>query len=380
MADEDEPGTSGVDASALKEEVFTLRARQAEREHPIDLPRHPFYPDVGALFRELEEELFRVSRSDGFGWSAQAAAKRQAQARRDVAELARRRLNAFAHHATASAVRPAAGPGEGAGPGLPPLEWASHDPAERRFYEGLRGLIGRFLEEVDWNAMQHGTLDPRPPAGPDAGTRVLDAYVEDAGGLTGTGAPAPAAAPSRPETFADPDDEDEERLARLEPFPEWGEHAHPPDVVDPSEDLGDFEDLLGDGPGRRAPGASAAVADEPPPPSWMTPARASPTSRGGEAAGAAESDAAAVSAEAPAAEMDREAADVAGPSDVVEAGGPGGESADGQARIRIIQALPEPMLDEHGAEVDLEVGDVHVCGQDMATALIAAGIAEAAPL
>ena len=58
-----------------------------------------------------------------------------------------------------------------------------------------------------------------------------------------------------------------------------------------------------------------------------------------------------------------------------------GEEADhGMMRIMILKDLDEPLIDEAGDEIELLEGDVHNCEASFAESLIAAGIAEAAPL
>lgn len=52
----------------------------------------------------------------------------------------------------------------------------------------------------------------------------------------------------------------------------------------------------------------------------------------------------------------------------------------GLFRIRILQDLPEPLIDPSGEEIELFEGDVHQCAAVFAETLIAAGFAEAAPL
>ena len=49
-------------------------------------------------------------------------------------------------------------------------------------------------------------------------------------------------------------------------------------------------------------------------------------------------------------------------------------------RIKILQDLPEPIIDAEGNELELMSGDIEFCDSDYASGLIAAGLAEKASL
>ena len=49
-------------------------------------------------------------------------------------------------------------------------------------------------------------------------------------------------------------------------------------------------------------------------------------------------------------------------------------------RIKILQDLPEPIIDAEGNELELMSGDIEFCDSDYASGLIAAGLAEEASL
>ena len=53
---------------------------------------------------------------------------------------------------------------------------------------------------------------------------------------------------------------------------------------------------------------------------------------------------------------------------------------DGFRRIRMLQDLPEPILGPDDKPVELSIGDVHVCPNLLADALIGSGMAEPADL
>ena len=57
------------------------------------------------------------------------------------------------------------------------------------------------------------------------------------------------------------------------------------------------------------------------------------------------------------------------------------ESAPGDhVRVRVLETLPEPIMDESGEALVLEAGDVHMLEEATASWLIDAGVAERADL
>ena len=53
---------------------------------------------------------------------------------------------------------------------------------------------------------------------------------------------------------------------------------------------------------------------------------------------------------------------------------------EGNVRVRILETMPEPVMDASGQPLVLEVGDVHFLDEGMAAWLIDAGVAERAEL
>ena len=59
---------------------------------------------------------------------------------------------------------------------------------------------------------------------------------------------------------------------------------------------------------------------------------------------------------------------------------PSASQDDGNVRVRILETMPEPVMDASGQPLVLEVGDVHFLDEGMAAWLIDAGVAERAEL
>jgi len=72
------------------------------------------------------------------------------------------------------------------------------------------------------------------------------------------------------------------------------------------------------------------------------------------------------------------------PADVVaepeEAAADGAEEKEDNIRVRILETLPEPIMDSSGEPLSLEAGDVHFLDEATAAWLVDAGVAERAAL
>jgi len=98
---------------------------------------------------------------------------------------------------------------------LSPLDWTRHATSERAFNDGLQELIERYKRQVSWTSLQQGmTSEDIPTITLEPGSTQLDEFVEEEGGLTGEGAPDIAPPEMEPEPFIDPDEDEEERIAR----------------------------------------------------------------------------------------------------------------------------------------------------------------------
>ena len=72
--------------------------------------------------------------------------------------------------------------------------------------------------------------------------------------------------------------------------------------------------------------------------------------------------------------QDEPPAEVAEPSEATPA------QDESNVRVRILETMPEPVMDASGQPLVLEVGDVHFLDEGMAAWLIDAGVAERAEL
>ena len=295
---------------------------------------------VRALLSSLDVEIQDMVRKGSTDMRLQNLQKRQTNIRRIASELARKRMVAMMQHVASQELRSGVNPS--LAHELPSIDWQRHDPAEKAFYHALQMNVDRFKKEIDWQGMQQGLLGevlgaPRTHA---PGTMQLDAFVDD-GKITSQ--PPPDLA------FEDP----------LEPLPSveedveerWMDEA--PWVDEEAYLLADMAQRDGEAPAnvvennKASTGAKHGAAmelapskepietiqDEPLPPEQPAEEKASVPERDDE-----------------------------------------------NIRVRILETMPEPVMDSAGEPLSLEAGDVHFLDEETAAWLVDAGVAERAEL
>ncbi len=208
---------SAAHLQAIESQLFALVRQQAKHNHPVELPRSDFWDQVSMMLQHIEVELTELGRTEGWSVRAQNLSRRQANLRRAVSDLTQHRLTAFVRHASASNLAAASFGDAVAEPRatLSPLDWTRHATSERAFNDGLQELIERYKRQVSWTSLQQGmTSEDIPTITLEPGSTQLDEFVEEEGGLTGEGAPDIAPPEMEPEPFIDPDEDEEERIAR----------------------------------------------------------------------------------------------------------------------------------------------------------------------
>ena len=325
-------------AQEIEEQLFTTHRQQLPRHVPIPLPRQDFWEMVRALLSTLDVDIQEMVRKGSTDMRLQNLQKRQTNIRRIASELARKRMVAMMQHVASQALRSGVNPSMAQE--LPSLDWQRHDPAEKAFYHALQLNVDRFKKEIDWQGMQQGLLGElrAPPRTHAPGTMQLDAFLGE-GQLTSQ-PPPDLAFEDTLEPLPVAEDDDEERW--MDDAPWADEEAYL------LADMADREPSKpGTSPQTQAPaGAKHGAAME------LAPSKepidiiedAAPTSN--------------KAVEAPAAEEDN----------------------DGNIRVRILETMPEPIMDSSGEPLSLEAGDVHFLDEATAAWLVDAGVAERAEL
>jgi len=302
----------------LENQLFSLNRTQARRQTPVDLPSPFFWDFVTQLVQHIEVELEEIVRRDGWGAKSQLLQRRQGNVRRAISDLTRNRLNAFAKQATMSRLVG----DDDASSGTSGLDWARHSPHERAFHDSVARLVDRYKADVDWTLLQSGVIAAQAsPVVAEPGVAPLDSFTVDAGGAGGsprspTVTDTPMTDTPEPAGPVDTEFDDDDFDLEPEPFQEFEEMAQ--SGLDNEQETSD----------------SGLVDKE------------------GNVVDAAEDD------------------------EATDAGGDRGELR----RIRMIRDLDEPLIDASGDEIELLAGDVHQCAELLAETLIAAGVAEDAPL
>ncbi len=216
---------SAAQLQAIENQLFSLVRQQAKQNHPIELPRPDFWAQVSTLLANIDIELAEVGKSEGWSVKAQNLSRRQGNVRRAVADLTQHRLTSFVRHASTNNL--ASAPygdvlGDAKSP-LTPLDWQRHDAAERAFYEGLNELIEKYKRHVSWNVLQKGLIgetEQNPVV--ERGTVQLDSFVKDDGGITGQGPPKVVVKKVESQPYEDPDEDEENRIAKMSAYPTSG--------------------------------------------------------------------------------------------------------------------------------------------------------------
>lgn len=324
-------------AKEMEEELNATLRRQVERLLPVPLPFSDFWRRSAELLDYLEGELNRTVRAEGHNLRSHTASRRQANVRRTLTELARKRLVALLNHAVSSDFRSEGGADS---VGIPTLDWNKHDSSEKQFYNQCVRLVESFKSNVDWIEMQSGAGSVEHIPKVSQGTKQLDAFIENPGGLTGRGPPPIEVIMQQESEIEDFEEDEEARIARIEAFPELMEMANQPP---PAED----ENIVPDNSVFVPDNSSKMTLDD----LVSTGSVKHPEIKSEEK-----------EVEKNNSEQEKTA------KDSVEL-----------LRIRIIQSSDEPIATSDG-EIDLAAGDVHQLEQKIADYLIQAGVAEAAPL
>ena len=322
-------------AKEIEEELYATLRKQVERMHPVQLPFSEFWKQSGELLDHIEGELNKAVRSEGHTLRSHTASKRQANVRRALTELARKRLVSLLNHAVTTNLRPI---GETDSQNIPSLDWNKHDSSEKQFYNQCVRLVESFKAGVDWTEMHKGAgmVESKPMV--ESGTKQLDEFIEQPGGLTGRGPPPLEIVMQQETEIEDFDEDEEDRISRMEGFPEMMEMAN----QSQSEEIASHPE-----PSILNPKGKEMTLDE-----LITPSTSANDS--------------------PSSDIQTDDKPASKPEE------PALKSVE-LLRIRILESSDEPIITAEG-EIDLEAGDVHQLEQQIADYLIQAGVAEAAPL
>lgn len=311
-------------ADEIEEQLFSTNRLQSDRKLPVALPRPDFWQMIRKLLADLDLEIQELLRKGSRDMRLQNRQRKQSNIRRIASDLARRRMVAMMQYVASQSIR-SADPREDVN-ALPPMDWQRHDPAEKAFFLAIQNEIDRFKKEIDWLSIQQGVegeiFSDEQPSTVARGTMQLDAYMEQGKQLTNQPPPVLAFEDHEPEII-EFDIDEEDRILEEPEWPEFNEY--------------DIEESQQRTETSGKPSASQIAPELAP----------SSSSKG-----------IPESIQEPVVESQED--------DVV--------------RIRILESSDDPIMDEHGNEIELHVGDVHMLDADTAQWLIDTGLAENAQL
>ena len=311
-------------AHEIEEQLFSTNRLQSDRKLPVPLPRPDFWQMIRKLLADLDLEIQELLRKGSRDMRLQNRQRKQSNIRRIASDLARRRMVAMMQYVASQSIRSTDLREDVHA--LPPMDWQRHDPAEKAFFLAIQNEIDRFKKEIDWLSIQQGIegeifLDEQAST-VARGTMQLDAYMEQGKQLTNQPPPVLAFEDHEPEII-EFDVDEEDRILEEPEWPEFNEY-------DIEETQQRTEMNVESKASQIAPELAASVSSKGIPESVQEP--------------------------------------------VVE------PHHDDVVRIRILESSDDPIMDEHGNEIELQVGDVHMLDADTAQWLIDTGLAENAQL
>jgi hypothetical protein len=315
-------------AHEIEEQLFSTNRLQSNRKIPVPLPRPDFWQMIRKLLADLDLEIQELLRKGSRDMRLQNRQRKQSNIRRIASDLARRRMVAMMQYVASQSIRSVDIRDDGEA--LPPMDWQRHDPAEKAFFLAIQNDIDRFKKEIDWLSIQQGIegeIFDDEPSTVARGTMQLDAYMNGGKQLTSQPPPTLAFEDHEPEVIEFDIDEEDRILVE----PEWpelsGYGAEQPVEKSNTASQNKLEQHTSSIAPELAPSTS----------SKKTIPETSPVSK----------------PEPQGAEL---------------------------VRIRIIESSDEPIMDEHGNEIELHTGDVHMLSEETAQWLIDTGLAENANL
>ena len=216
------------EAKDIEEELYTTLRNQVSRNSPVKLPRPNFWNNLKSLSEYVEAEVNSLGQKEGWSPRSQAAARRLANIRRAVAELSQHRLIAFLRHASASQLKII-----NSNTSAEAIDWGKHDPSERVFHQSLMSSLESFKNNVDWDNIQQGIGETLTPNKVPKGTQQLDEFVEEKETFIEGGTPVLDYAEEEAEEIVSEELDEEERIARMETYPELSNvHLNPTESED----------------------------------------------------------------------------------------------------------------------------------------------------
>ena len=157
LGNEDIPRLSNYELIEVEKAVFEVSRKQKTQTIPVDLPREKFWSAVRQLLYHLDTECSETIRKEGGQTTkSQLQSRRLNTLRTCVNDTTRLRLNAFAQHAILSNLINKQAISHSSSRTLHKIDWKKHDPAERKFYNGMIDFTEKYKMDVQWDGLLNG--------------------------------------------------------------------------------------------------------------------------------------------------------------------------------------------------------------------------------
>ena len=157
LGNEDIPRLSNYELMEVEKALFEISRKQKMQTIPVDLPRENFWAAVRQLLYHLDTECSETIRKEGGQTTkSQLQSRRLNTLRTCINDTTRLRLNAFAQHAILSNLIKTQKISLGTSGTLHKIDWRRHDPAERKFYNGMIKFTEKYKMDVQWDGLLNG--------------------------------------------------------------------------------------------------------------------------------------------------------------------------------------------------------------------------------
>jgi hypothetical protein len=292
LGNEDIPRLSNYELMEIEKAVFEISRKQKMQIIPVDLPRENFWSAVRQLLYHLDTECAETIRKEGGQTTkSQLQSRRLNTLRTCINDTTRLRLNAFAQHAILSNLIKTQKIAHRTSGSLHKIDWKRHDPAERKFYNGMINFTEKYKMDVQWDGLLHGP-DSVIEEIKESNNHINLIEFNDEKVVVYDEEVIPKKNLEFNKEWEEPEYDEEDRIREIEKFPYQISH------IPPKDDLSEINN----------------------------------------------------------------------------------SSEPELKRIKIVQDLNDPIISEDGTELLLNAGDIESCSALIADTLIAAGLAEPAPV
>ena len=229
---------------SVNKSLFEIARKQKSSSSPVDLPMPNFWDAVNQLTAHLEAELQETIRNEGMSAKAQILTRQLGNVRTITTDTTRIRLNAFTQHAVLSNLMKGGGAeAEAALLQLSVINWESHDPSERAFYQSLSHLVEKYKHDVSWKSLVNGGESQSSITTNSGPHEPLTSFSESSENKSTEGNKDTSNKSLENEVLDyidNPELDEEDRIRQVEAFPEraTGEEPIPPIEVDIAQTIG----------------------------------------------------------------------------------------------------------------------------------------------